>query len=325
MVGTFATAACLALLSHYLLGFGWLFAGLVGAAVAPTDPAVMFSVLRGRDIEGRSRTTLEGEAGVNDPAGIALMLGMIELATNPNSSFLVVVREFAVEMSIGAAAGVAAVAVLIPLLRRLQLSSAALYPVLTLVVAAALYGGTSIAGGSGFLAVFIAGLFLARAASGGLAEIKNFHASLASFAELTVFVALGLTVQITDISGRVWLEGSVLALILLLIARPVAVAATLSASGFSRAELLFINWSGLKGAVPILLAAFAVLVGAPGAAHLYAVVFVVVLISVIGQGTLIPTVARKLRIPLSQRPSNPTTRTSATRQPQPPRSSRRPA
>lgn len=301
VLGTFVTAGIVALLSHYLLGFGWLLAGLVGAALAPTDPAVMFSVLRGREIEGRSGTTLEGEAGVNDPAGIALMLGMIEFATHENTSFLVVVREFAVEMAVGAAAGLAAAAVLIPLIRRLRLSSAALYSVFTLVVAAALYGATSLAHGSGFLAVFIAGLFLANADFPAQAEIEGFHTSLASLAELSVFVALGLTVQLTSISARVWIEGTVVALVLALVARPLAVAVTLSASRFSRAELLFITWSGLKGAVPILLAAFAVLAGAPGADHLYALVFVVVLISVLGQGTPVPLIASRLRIPITQR------------------------
>ena len=101
MLGTFVTAGVVALCAHYVLGFGWVLAGLVGAAVAPTDPAVMFSVLGGREIEGRSGTTLEGEAGVNDPAGIALMMGMIELATHDGASFLVVVEEFVVEMAVG--------------------------------------------------------------------------------------------------------------------------------------------------------------------------------------------------------------------------------
>ena len=179
----------------------------------------------------------------------------------------------------------------------------ALYPVFTLVAAVALYGATALAHGSGFLAVFIAGLLLSNARMPMRSEIKAFHATLASLSELVVFVALGLTVQLGDISARVWLEGIALALVLGLVARPLAVATTLAAARLSRSELLFITWSGLKGAVPILLAAFAVLGGAPGADRIYEIVFVVVLVSVVGQGTFVPLVAGRLRIPMSRRPA----------------------
>ena len=105
VLGTFATAGIVAVFAHYVLGFEWMTAGVIGAALAPTDPAVMFSVLGQRAIAGRSGVTLEGEAGVNDPAGIALMIGMIELATHDDASRFVILREFAVEMTIGAAVG----------------------------------------------------------------------------------------------------------------------------------------------------------------------------------------------------------------------------
>jgi cell volume regulation protein A len=298
ILGTFATAGVVAVFAHYVLGFEWILAGLLGAAVAPTDPAVMFSVLGGREIEGRSGTTLEGEAGVNDPAGIALMLGMIELATHDDATFLVVVEEFAVEFAVGTVAGLAGAAVMIPVLRHARLPSTALYPVFALVLAAALYGATSLTRGSGFLAVFVAGLFVGSAPVRARPEIESFHKSLASLAELSVFVALGLTISLGDLSARTWAEGIAVALVLAVVARPIAVALTLARAHFTRAELLFITWSGLKGAVPILLAAFAVIGGAPGADGIYGVVFVVVLVSVVGQGTLVPWVARRLGIPM---------------------------
>jgi cell volume regulation protein A len=105
VVGTFATAGLIALAGRYLFDFSWIGAGILGAALAPTDPAVMFSVLGRREVGGRTGTILEGESGVNDPVGIALMLGMIEFATHADSTFWVVVREFAVEMSVGLAVG----------------------------------------------------------------------------------------------------------------------------------------------------------------------------------------------------------------------------
>lgn len=296
ILGTFATAAVVAVAAHFLLGFDWTLASILGAALAPTDPAVMFSVLGGREIRGRSGTTLEGEAGFNDPAGIALMIGMIELATHDDATFLVVLKEFAAEMAIGAAIGVVGAQLLVAGLHRIRLGSEPLYPVLVLVLAAVLYGVTGIAGGSGFLAVFVAGLVLGDADVPLRREIGRFHSSLAGLGEVIVFIALGLTIEITSIGARTWLDGAVLALVIALVARPLTVAVTLAGASLSRNEKLFIAWSGLKGAVPILLAAFAVLGGVDGSDAIYDVVFVVVLVSVLGQGTLVPAVARRLGV-----------------------------
>lgn len=302
VIGTFATAGVLAAFAHYALGFDWTLAGIIGAALAPTDPAVMFSVLGGREIAGRSGTTLEGEAGVNDPAGIALMLGMIELATHDDASGFVVVREFIVEMGIGTAIGFAGARALLPLLRRLPLPAEGLYPVLALSLAGVLYGVTSLAHGSGFLAVFIAGLVLGDSRLPYKREIERFHNSLATLAEIVVFAGLGLTVNLGSLSARVWADGVLLFLLLAVVARPLVVVLTLAAARFRWTERAFIAWSGLKGAVPILLAMFAVIGGVPGAGSVYGIVFVVVLLSVVGQGTLVPVVARLLRIPMSERP-----------------------
>jgi cell volume regulation protein A len=300
--GTFMTAAIVMLFAHYALGFGWMLAGIAGAALAPTDPAVMFSVLGNHEIGGRSGTTLEGEAGMNDPAGIALMIGMIELATHADASATVVVREFAVEMSVGAALGILGGLLLAAILRRIRLPSASLHPLLALMLAAALYGGTSLLHGSGFLAVFLAGLIVGGGTPRHKTLIASFSSPLASLAEIAVFVALGLTVALSSLSWRTWFEGAVLMLALALVARPATVIVTLARARFSRAEQAFMAWSGLKGAVPILLAAFALLEHVDGAKRIYSVVFVVVLLSVICQGTLVGAVARRLGIPIRDRP-----------------------
>jgi cell volume regulation protein A len=300
ILGTFATAGLLTLFAHYALGFEWILAGLVAAAVAPTDPAVMFSVLGRREIEGRSRVVLEGEAGVNDPAGIALMIGMIELATHHDASLLVLLRELAVELSIGTAVGVAAGLFVVAVLRNLRVPSESLYPVLALALAGALYGATALAQGSGFLAVFIAGLLLGDATGPFKEQIEGFHGSLAALAELVVFVGLGLTVSIGSFSGRVWIEGAVIAIVLGLLVRPVVVAALLAPTRLRWNERGFIAWSGLKGAVPILLAAFAVLEEVADADRVYSIVFVVVLVSVLGQGTLLPFAAKTLGVPMRE-------------------------
>jgi cell volume regulation protein A len=298
LAGTFVTAAGLALFAHVVLGMSWTLAGLIGAALAPTDPAVMFSVLGRREIAGRSGTTLEGEAGMNDPAGIALMIGMIELATTAHATLLVVVREFAVEMAVGAAFGLAGARLLVPALARARLPSESLYPVLALVLAFVLYGATSLAHGSGFLAVFLAGLVVGDARLPYKSAIERFHGSLAGLAELVVFLALGATVRLADLGTRDWIEGVLLVVVLAVAIRPLVVVVTLAGVGVSRAEKAFIAFSGLKGAVPVLLAAFAIIGGVPDAQRIYGLVFIAVLVSVAGQGTLVPAVARRLRIPM---------------------------
>ncbi len=121
-LGTFATAGVMALAGRYLFDFSWTGAGMLGAALAPTDPAVMFSVLGKREVGGRAGTILEGESGVNDPVGIALMIGMIELATHANGSFWIVVREFAIQMSVGLAIGTVGALLLLQSVRRISLA-----------------------------------------------------------------------------------------------------------------------------------------------------------------------------------------------------------
>jgi potassium/hydrogen antiporter len=296
VLGTFATAGVLAVAAHYLFDFSWTTAGILGAALAPTDPAVMFSVLGDKEIRGRAGTILEGESGVNDPVGIALMIGMIELAQNADASFWVVVEEFSVEMSFGLAFGLVGAAAMRPLLR-FSLPNPGLYPLRTLAAAGVIYGAAATAHGSGFLAVFVAGVLLGDADVPLRDEIERFHTSLASLAEVVVFVALGLTVDVTDLltSSRL-LEGLALAVILALVARPLAVGPLLLPVHMRANERLFVIWSGLRGAVPILLAAFAVLAAVEDADRVYDIVYVVVAFSVIVQGSSIPFIARRLGI-----------------------------
>jgi potassium/hydrogen antiporter len=298
LLGTFATAGVIAVSAHYLFDFSWITAGILGAALSPTDPAVMFSVLGNKEIRGRTGTILEGESGVNDPVGIALMIGMIELAQDADASFWVVVEEFSLEMSVGLAVGLLGAVALRPLLR-FSLPSPALYPLRTLAAAGVIYGAAAAAHGSGFLAVFVAGVALGDADVPLRDQIERFHTSLASLAEVVVFVALGLTVDLTElVTSRSLLEGLALAVILALVARPLAVGPFLLPMRMRRNEGLFVIWGGLRGAVPILLAAFAVLAAVEDSERVYDIVFVVVAFSVIVQGSSIPFVARRLGIPM---------------------------
>jgi potassium/hydrogen antiporter len=297
VVGTFTTALVMAGCAHYLLDFDWTTAGILAAALAPTDPAVMFSILGNREIGGRTGTILEGEAGVNDPVGIALMIGMVEFATADDGTLWTVAEEFVLEMSIGLAVGVAGTALLVLFIRRVHLPSEGLYPLRTLAAAGVIYGLASVAGGSGFLAVFVAGLVLGDLDLPHKRQIRRFHMALASLAEIVVFVALGLTVSVSQLfENDVWLDGLILAAALAFIARPVGLAPLLAPLRLRTGEKVFIAWGGLRGAVPILLAAFAILAEVDDARRLYEIVFVVVTFSVIVQGATIPFVASRLGV-----------------------------
>ncbi len=297
--GTFATTGLVTLFGHWALGFSWMTAGLIGAAIAPTDPAVMFSVLGNRQVGGRSGTILEGESGANDPVGIALMLGLLALATTTSATGWTVARDFVLEMAVGLAIGVVGGLALSAAMRRISLPNDALYPLQTLAAAGIVYGVASVAHGSGFLAVFVAGLVVGDVRAPYKAEIRRFHGSLASIGEIGVFVALGLTVRLDDVfSDNRWLEGIAFAIVVAFVARPLVAGALLWPTRLRPGEKLFVIWGGLKGAVPILLAAFALLEHVSDATRIYDIVFVVVLLSVLVQGTGVPYAASRLGVPM---------------------------
>jgi potassium/hydrogen antiporter len=299
VVGTFATAALVAVAAHVFLDFGWTTSSLLGAAIAPTDPAVMFSVLGNRQVGGRTGTILEGESGANDPVGIALMVGLLAYATEEGATPWTTVREFVVELAVGLAIGVVGGFALRRAMRGFRLPREGLYPLRTLAAAGIIYGATAAAHGSGFLAVFVAGILVGDARAPYKQEIERFHSSLASLAEIVVFVALGITVDLSDLGREhLWLDGLVLAVVVALVARPLVVGALLVPARLRLGEKIFVVWGGLKGAVPILLAALAVIEGAQSSSAIYDIVFVVVAFSVVVQGATIPYAATKLGVPM---------------------------
>lgn len=299
LLGTFATAGLMTLAAHYLLDFSWQTSALLGAALAPTDPAVMFSVFGRKEIAGRTGTILEGESGANDPVGIALMLAAISLAQDDSTSVAHAVGEFFLQLGVGTVVGVAGAYLVIVLVRRIVLPNPALYPLRTLALAGVIYGVATVAHGSGFLAVYIAGILIGDADIPAKRGIERFHTSLASLSEIVVFIALGVTIDLTDLgSNHRWLDGLVLAVVLAFVARPLAVGPLLLPARLTNSERLFVMWSGLKGAVPILLASFVVLGDVANADRIYGIVFVVVAFSVLLQGATIPHAAARLRIPM---------------------------
>ena len=299
VLGTFLTVAAAATAAHFLFGFGWYIALLVGTAIAPTDPAVVFSVLGKREVAEPAGTILEGESGANDPVGIALMASLVSAGGLSTGAFGHVAGEFALQMSIGLVIGVVGGRMVLWTMRRIALPSEGLYALRTLASALVLYGIATVAHGSGFLAVFVAGIVLGDENAPYKREIARFHSALASLAEIIAFVVLGLTVDLDQLSAtNAWVPGLVLALLLLVVIRPLFVGLCLLPARMRRNERAFVLFAGLKGAVPILLGSFLLQSGVADAPRYYAVVIVVVAFSVVVQGTLTPHVARLLGVPM---------------------------
>jgi cell volume regulation protein A len=299
VAGTFVTAAAVAVAARLLFSFGWHAALLIGTALAPTDPAVVFSVLGRREIAGRSGVLLEGEAGANDPVGIALLVALLTATGTGVSAAGQVATEFLIQMAVGVAAGAVGGRALLAFMRRVPLPGEGLYTLRVLAGALAIYGLATVAQGSGFLAVFIAGVLIGDERAPYKGEIAHFHSALASLAEIVAFVMLGLTIRLYALPhGGAWLIGLALAALLAFVIRPLLVGVLLWPVRLRPSERLFVLWSGLKGAVPILLGAFVVQAGVQDAPRIYEIIFVVVAFSVIVQGSTIPGLARRLNIPL---------------------------
>ena len=298
VAGTFVTAGTLALAAHLLLGFDWRPALLLGTALAPTDPATVFSVLGRREVSGRTGTLLEGEAGANDPVGIALMVVILGSTGAGWGAVAQGALEFGLQMVLGIVFGIAGGLGLRWLLHHLPMPNEALYPLRAVASALLVYGVTTAAHGSGFLAVLLAGILVGDTRAPYKREVERFSSALASLSEIVAFTVLGLSIPVSEISsGHAW-TGVALAVILVVVVRPVFVGLVLAPIRLRRGERAFVLWAGLKGVVPILLGTYAVAEAAPDADRIYAVVFVVVLFSVVVQGGLVPTLARVWQVPM---------------------------
>lgn len=299
VLGTFLTVGAIGLFLHLAVGLAWFPSLLVATAISPTDPAVVFSVLGQREVSGRSGTILEGESGANDPVGIALMASLVAAGTVSLGAFGHIAGEFTLQMGVGAAVGLLGGRALLWFMRAVPLPSEGLYPLRTLASILALYGVATLAHGSGFLAVFVAGILLGDERAPYKREIERFHEALASLGEIVAFVVLGLTVDLAALTRPdVWVPGVAVAVVLALVVRPVFVGLCLVPARLAPNERRFVLFAGLKGAVPILLGSFILSTEAPGAERLYGIVVVVVLFSVLVQGSLVPAVAGLLHLPM---------------------------
>lgn len=298
-IGVVVTSGLVGLFAHYWLGLSWLEAMLLGAIVGSTDAAAVFSLLHSRGLELKSRVgaTLEIESGSNDPMAIFLTIILIELLLLPEPSIgAIVLIEFVQQMGLGAIAGLAGGYLLLKMINGLPMSPG-FYPLAAITGALAVFGLTGLLGGSGFLAVYLAGLVMGNRPMQSSQNIKRFHDGIASLAQIGMFLMLGIIVTPSELLP-VSLDAALLAAVLILVARPLAVVLCLVPFRFPWREQLFIGWVGLRGAVPIILALFPLLAGLEQAAYFFHVVFFVVLISLLVQGSTVSLAARWLGLEL---------------------------
>ena len=299
VLGTFLTVAAVAAFIHLAFGLAWFLALLVATAISPTDPAVVFSVLGKREVSGRSGTILEGESGANDPVGIALMVSLLSAGGVSAGAFAQIAAEFSLQMVLGAVIGAVGGRAMLWFMRAVPLPAEGLYPLRTATCALIVFGAATLAHGSGFLAVFVAGILLGDARAPYKREIERFHSALASLGEIVAFIVLGLTVDLAELThADVWIPGLIIGAVLAFIIRPLFVGVCLIPARLKNNERNFVLFAGLKGAVPILLGGFILAAEVPQAERLYGIILIVVVFSVLIQGSLVPTVAGLLHLPM---------------------------
>jgi cell volume regulation protein A len=288
MVGWFATT---------FLHFSWVEGLLLGAIVSSTDVAAVFTVLRSRSVslKDRLKPLLELESAINDPMTVFLSVGLLQLYARGENNFKILIPMFLQQTALGVLVGYAAGRLIIWVINHLKLEFEGLYPVVTVSLILLTYGVTQTLGGSGFLAVYVAGIVLGN---GNFLKRKSlilFHDGLAWLMQIAMFLSMGLIVlpkSLLAIAG----SGIALSLFLVFIARPLSVNLCLLPFHFNWRERIMVSWGGLRGAVPIILATYPFIAGVPRAHTIFDLVFFVVFTSVLLQGAFLPTVARWLKV-----------------------------
>lgn len=302
-VGVAGTAALVAAGAH-LSGLGWREALLLGAVVSSTDAAAVFSVLRGSGLQLKRRVgvTLEVESGINDPVAVILTTVLTHNLLTPGAAAgwripVEIVIQIAVGGVVGAGVGYGGRY----LLSRLSLPTGGLYPVMTLALGLVAFGLATIVHGSGFLAVYLAGLLLGNGPLPYRTGLLRVHDALAWLSQVGMFLILGLLVfpsRLLDVAG----VGLAMALLLTFLVRPLVVALCLLPFRYPKREVLYIGWVGLRGAVPIVLATFPVLAGAPDAGRLFDLVFFIVVANALVPGGTVAWVTQRLGLQTKESP-----------------------
>jgi cell volume regulation protein A len=294
-IGVLLTAAIVGISVPYFTELGWREGLLLGAIISSTDAAAVFTILRskGMGLKGNLRQTLELESGSNDPMAFFLTTAMLQLVMTPDAPLWKLVPMFFLQMGIGAAMGWGMGMLTTRLINRIQLDFEGLYPVLLLALIMLTFAATDFVGGNGFLAVYIAGVILGNDDFIHKKSLIRFYDGQAWLMQIVMFLTLGLLVnpkEIIPVMGA----GLAISMVLIFVARPIAVLISLLPFRMSFSKRVLISWVGLRGAVPIVFATYPLMAGMEHAGLIFNIVFFIVLTSVLIQGTTLPIVARWL-------------------------------
>ena len=292
-IGTGVTACTAGLAAHWIFDIGMLEGMIVGAAIAATDSAAIFAVLRRSTLKKQLARSLEGESGMNDPVALLLVIGFIEWIQEPGFGLADMVGLLALKLAIGAAIGVAIGRLAAATLDRVQLPTDGIYPVATIAIAGLAFGLAEVAHGSGFLAVYLTALALGSARIPARRTIVAFHEGVGWVAQIGLFIMLGLLVFPSSLGDVAW-ESLALSAVLILLSRPLAAFLATALSPLDLRERTMLGWAGLRGATPIWLATFPVVAGVGSGEELFAIVFFVVVTSTLVQGASFEPLASRL-------------------------------
>lgn len=307
-VGVLVTAVVTGVAAMWILGLPLIYGALLGSIIGSTDAAAVFSVMRhsGVKIPERLAATAEIESASNDPMAIFLTIGLIELITGATDSIVSLLPMFVLQFGVGTLVGGGIGRVAAWAINRVNLSAAGLYPILAIAFSFLSFGLAAVLGGSGFLAIYITGIVIGNSDIVFKRGIFLFHDAAAWLSQIVLFVMLGLLSFPSQLLA-VAVPGLLVSVILIFVARPVAVLLCAWPFKYSGRELGFLSWAGLKGAVPVTLATFPLMAGVEHAALIFNVVFFAVLVSAITQGWSLPSLARWLGLALPDDPEPPLT------------------
>jgi potassium/hydrogen antiporter len=292
-LGTVLTAVIAGFAAKLIFDLSTLEGLLVGAAIAATDSAAIFAVLRRSTLEKRLARTLEGESGMNDPVALLLVIGFIEWIQEPGFGLADMAGLLALKLAVGIGVGYLVGRLAVAALNATRLPTDGIYPVATIAIAALSYGLAEVAHGSGLLATYLTALALGGASIPARRTVVAFHEGLGWVAQIALFILLGLLVfpsQLDDVA----LKGLALSAALILVARPVATFLSTTLAPLNARERLMLGWAGLRGATPIWLATFPVVAGVAGGQQEFAIVFFVVVSSTLVQGASFEPLAKRL-------------------------------
>jgi potassium/hydrogen antiporter len=296
-IGVFISAVIVGSIAAYLLNIDLKYGLLLGAIISSTDAAAVFNVLRSKNVSLKKnlKPLLELESGCNDPMAIFLTIGIIQFIQEPSTNFWSFLWSFILQFGLGGIVGLSMGQLIVYLMNKIKFDYEGIYPVLFLAFAGMVYAATNIIGGSGFLAVYLAGVIVGNKEFVHKKSLKRFFDGLAWLSQIGMFLTLGLLVfpsKLLAISGI----GLILSAVLMLIARPIAVLLSLIFSKIGIKEKLFTSWVGLRGAVPVILATFPLLAGIEYAELIFSIVFFIVLTSALLQGGSLTFVAKLLAV-----------------------------